>query len=179
MNHIDEIGSRNAAHWEEAVRDGTGHSLPWIDLDLDAVGRCIREGLPGDKVLGRREPRRMVNQTPTDLRVLGDMQGKAVLCLSSGGGQQSALFALLGARVTVVDFAEGQLAADREAAAHYGYEVTTIHGDMRDLSCIDAGSLDIVFGMTTCYVPSVREVYSQVARVLKSGGLYRTDVPLC
>ena len=47
---------------------------------------------------------------------------------------------------------------------------------MRDLSCLDAGSFEIAFGMTTCYVPSIREVYAEVARVLNTGGLYRTDV---
>ena len=30
--------------------------------------------------------------------------------------------------------------------------------------------------MTPCYVPSIRDVYAPVARVLKPGGLYRTDM---
>jgi 2-polyprenyl-3-methyl-5-hydroxy-6-metoxy-1,4-benzoquinol methylase len=34
---------------------------------------------------------------------LGALDGLRVLCLASGGGQQSAAFALLGAQVTVVD----------------------------------------------------------------------------
>ena len=114
---------------------------------------------------------------PEDIRVLGDVEGKNVLCLACGGGQQSTVLSLLGGHVTVVDFAQGQLAADREAAAHYGYEVRTIHGDMRDLSCLEAGFFDVVWGTATCYVPSIREVYTQVARVLKAGGLYRTDIP--
>lgn len=85
-------------------------------------------------------------------------------------------FALLGARVTVVDLTEGQLAADREAATHYGYDVRTTCGDMRDLSFLDADSFDVVYAMTPCYVPSIREVYAQVARVLKPAGVYRTDL---
>ncbi len=36
-------------------------------------------------------------------------------------GPQSAVFGLLGARVTVLDLAEGQLDADRVAAGHCGY----------------------------------------------------------
>ena len=86
------------------------------------------------------------------------------------------MFALLGARVTVVDITQGQLEGDRKAAVHYGYEVTTIHGDMRDLSCLEADSFDIVYGMTPCYVPDIREVYTQVARVLRPGGLYHTGL---
>ena len=176
MKHKDHIAVRNAAHWEEAVKNGTGHSIPWLDLDVDQLRRYIRGDLGKQRLVGRIEPRRFVNFDPEGLGALGDLEGKDVLCLSCGGGQQSAAFSLLGARVTVVDIAQGQLAADREAAAHYGYEVRTIHGDMRDLSYLEAGSIDIVFGMTPCYVPSIREVYAEVARVLRIGGLYRTDV---
>jgi SAM-dependent methyltransferase len=110
-----------------------------------------------------------------NLRLLGDVEGKDVLCLSCGGGQQSAVFSLLSARVTVVDITEGQLEGDRTAAAHYGYDVRTIHTDARDLSSLEAGFFDIAWGMTPCYVPSIRDVYTQVARVLKPGGVYRTD----
>jgi 2-polyprenyl-3-methyl-5-hydroxy-6-metoxy-1,4-benzoquinol methylase len=35
-----------------------------------------------------------------------DLNGKSILCLASGWGQQSIGFALLGAKVTVVDFSE-------------------------------------------------------------------------
>jgi len=176
MKYRDHIAVRNAAHWEEAVKHGTGHSIPWLDLDLDQLHRYIQGDLGEERLVGRREPRRFVNAKPEGLSVLGDVEGKDVLCLSCGGGQQSALFSLLGGHVTVVDLAQGQLAADREAATHYGYEVRTIHGDMRDLSCLDAESFGIVVGMTPCYVPSIREVYTEVARVLKIGGLYQTDV---
>ncbi len=73
--------------------------------------------------------------------ILCDVDGADVLCLASGGGQQSAVFGLLGAQVTVVDFSEKQLEGDRKAAAHYGFEVTTIQADMRDLSSSADGCL--------------------------------------
>lgn len=41
--------------------------------------------------------------------LIDDFQGKKVLCLASGGGQQSIGFALMGAYVTVVDFSKEQL----------------------------------------------------------------------
>jgi SAM-dependent methyltransferase len=108
--------------------------------------------------------------------ILADVEGKDVLCLALGGGQQSAVFGLLGARVTVVDLAEGQLRGDREAAAHYGYDVTTVHADMRDLSCLADDSFDLVYGTATAYIPDVREVYSGVARILRTGGVFRIDL---
>ena len=106
--------------------------------------------------------------------VLAECEGKDVLCLASGGGQQSAVFSLLGARVTVVDFVEGQLEGDRRAAAHYGYDVTTLQADMRDLSCLDDGAFDLVFqAPSMCYIPDIRSVYSEAARVLRPHGIYR------
>ena len=102
-------------------------------------------------------------------------KGKDVLCLGAGGGQQSTLFSLLGAGVTVLDLCEGQLEGDRKAAAHYGYDVTTIQGDMRDLSDLADDSFDLVYGTGTCYIPYVHEVFVGVARVLRTEGLYRAD----
>ena len=108
--------------------------------------------------------------------IFKDIKGKDVLCLASGGGQQSVVFSLLGGNVTVVDLTEGQLEGDRIAADHYGYKVTTIKADMRDLSVIEKDSFDLVFQPPSmAYVPDVRQVYAQVARVLRPGGLYRAD----
>ena len=95
------------------------------------------------------------------------------LCLAGGGGQQSAAFALLGARVTVFDLAEAQLERDRRAAAHYGLAVRTVQGDMRDLSAFDAGAFDIVYQPYSLgFVPDAAAVFAQVARVLRLGGVY-------
>ena len=82
---------------------------------------------------------------------------------------------MLGARVTVVDLSEGQLAADRRAAAHYGYDVTTLHIDMQDLSAIDDDAFDLVYATGMCYVPDLRKVYAGAARVLRTGGRFRGD----
>lgn len=176
MKHIDEAAVTNSEFWEKEVGKGGGHTIPWLDLDLDQLRRYIRGDLGEERLLGRREPKRYLNMDPRDISALGDVEGKDVLCLSCGGGQQSAVFALLGARVTVVDLTRGQLEGDRKAAAHFGYDVRTIHADTRDLSALQPESIDIVWGMTPCYVPSIREVYTQVARVLKPGGLYQTDM---
>ena len=166
MREKDEVAAANEQLWENEVRRGCGYTIPWLALDADVI-RQYAEGTlePVPETLAVMSPR----------GILAEVDGKDVLCLASGGGQQSAVFALLGARVTVVDLAQGQLEGDRKAAAHYGYEITTIHGDMRDLSMLDAESFDIVYGTALCYVPDTREVYRQVARVLRPGGLYRID----
>lgn len=80
--------------------------------------------------------------------------------------------------MTVVDLAEGQLEGDRKAAEHYGYEVATCHGDMGDLSSLPREFFDLVYqGVgSLSYVPDIRRVYSEVARVLSAGGTYLVQV---
>jgi len=173
MTGRDQVAAANERLWEREVQKGCGFTIPWLDLDPDVVRRyasgalgAIREPLdPYSSPLTVMSPR----------DILADVEGRDVLCLACGGGQQSAVFGLLGARVTVVELAEGQLKGDRRAAEHYGYEISAIHGDMRDLSMLDKGSFDLVYGTAICYVPDAREVYRQVVRVLRPGGLYRTD----
>lgn len=164
---LDYIGSVNKARWEDVVKEGAGATRPYLDLDVEAF-RAYREG----ETTSLPKP---CCDNPADRTVMATAQGKDVLCLGAGGGQQSALFSLLGARVTVLDICEGQVEGDRKAAAHYGYDVTIIQGDMRDLSDLADESFDIVYGTGTCYIPDVHEVFAGVARVLITKGIYRPD----
>jgi SAM-dependent methyltransferase len=165
MTDRDEIGATNQRHWERMVSSGCAFTQPWLDLDREQTRRYGQGQL--DPI-----PTSLLKLYPASL--LADVEGKRVLCLASGGGQQSAVFGLLGARVTVVDLTEGQLEGDRTAAAHYGYEVTTVQADMRDLSMIEDASLDLVYqAPSMAYIPDVAPVYAEVARVLVPGGLYR------
>ena len=124
--------------------------------------------------------RPLLDLTPADARALvdpddrfGDLAGKRVLCLAGGGGQQSAAFALLGADVTVFDLSTEQLRRDGEAAAYYALAITTLQGDMRDLSGLDAASFDVVYQPYSLnFVPDARVVFGEVARVLRNGGSY-------
>jgi SAM-dependent methyltransferase len=166
MTIHDEVSIANQKLWEEEVREGCGYTIPWLDLDLS----LLRQYADG-KLEVLPEPYTCIYPAS----VLAGIEGRDVLCLAAGGGQQSAVFGLLGARVTVVDLAEGQLEGDRKAAAHYGYDVTTFHADMRDLSCLPDQAFDLVYGTGLCYIPDVRQVYAGVARVLRTGGLFRVD----
>lgn len=99
--------------------------------------------------------------------------GLDVLCLASGGGWQSILYATAGARVTVVDISPGMLELDRREAARRGLTITTIEGSMDDLSMLRDSTFDIVHQpVSTCYVPSIVRVYEEIARVTRDGGIY-------
>ena len=96
-----------------------------------------------------------------------------VLCLASGGGWQSILYASAGARVTVVDISPSMLRLDVREAERRHLDIRTIEGSMDDLSMLGDESFDIVHQpVSTCYVPDVAAVYREIARVLRNSCLY-------
>lgn len=145
----------NRERWTDLVAAGIEFSRPFLDLDETSARQAIDpHGIIGDQI--------------------GDLTGKAVLCLAAGGGQQSAAFGLLGAEVTVFDLTPAMLEQDRLAADHYGYDVTIVQGDMRDLSIFADSSFDLVWhAFSITFVPDVRPVLAEVERVLRTDGLYR------
>lgn len=165
MKPVDDIAQSNQALWEAEVQKGGGYTQPWLNLD-----RTIVQRLAAGEPVSTSVP--LYELFPTDL--LQNIARQDVLCLAAGGGQQTAVFGLLGARVTVADLTRGQLDSDKKAAAHYGYPITAIQADMRDLSALPRQAFDLVFQADSlAYVPDVRQVYSEVAKVLRPGGLYR------
>ncbi len=101
------------------------------------------------------------------------VENRDVLCLAAGGGRHGPLHALAGGRVTVVDLSVEQLAHDQSAAEALGLDLNLVQGSIDDLSMLEAGSFDrVIQPVSACYLPNVRKIYREVARVLRSGGLY-------
>ena len=99
------------------------------------------------------------------------LDGVDILCLAAGGGQQGPILAAAGATVTVFDNSPSQLAQDRLVAEREGLVITTVEGDMRDLSAFDDESFDlIVHPVSNLFVPNVRPVWREAHRVLRTGG---------
>jgi SAM-dependent methyltransferase len=100
-----------------------------------------------------------------------EMRGVRVLCLAGAGGQQGPTLAAAGADVTVFDNSPAQLAQDRKVATRDGLALRTVQGDMADLSVFADGSFDlIVHPVSNLFVPDVRPVWREAARVLAMGG---------
>jgi ubiquinone/menaquinone biosynthesis C-methylase UbiE len=147
---MDRVYRFNKERWEALVKADALFSCPWLNESPDSARQ-------------RLDP----------LGLLGTLADKDVLCLAGGGGQQAVAFAINGSRVSVLDISEGQLQRDRDAAHHYGYAVNTFQGDMRDLGIFNSDAFDIVSQPYSLnFVPDCREVFQQVARVLKFGGFY-------
>ena len=85
MNEQDKIAATNRRHWEKMASEGCGFSQPWLDLDPSLIHAYARGQLPNP-------PEPLTEMYPES--VLADVAGKDVLCLASGGGQQSVVFAL-------------------------------------------------------------------------------------
>lgn len=151
---MDEIAHYNMARWQELADANALFTRPSLNLTPETA-----------------------LDTVDPFRILGPLAGREILCLAGGGGQQSAAFSLLGARVTVFDLSEAQLERDRQAAAHYNITVQTVQGDMRDLSELPAAAFDIVYQPHSLgFVPDARVVFAQVARVLRPGGIYHFNI---
>lgn len=104
---------------------------------------------------------------------LGVLRGRRILCLAAGGGHQGPLFAAAGANVTVLDFSSEQLAIDQRVAEQHGLTLATIQADMRELGQI--GPFDLVVNpCSTNFCCNVRQVWSEVFRVLRPGGEFFT-----
>ncbi|CAM2068134.1 Class I SAM-dependent methyltransferase [Sulfidibacter corallicola] len=103
------------------------------------------------------------------------MEGIKILGLACGGGQQSPIFAAAGARVTVFDNSPAQLARDREVATRENLTLTTVEGDMANLSVFEDDSFDLIFNpVSNCFVPDVLPIWRECARVLRPGGTLLT-----
>lgn len=122
------------------------------------------------------KPEEIANPLPAvdALGWLGDsIRGWEVLCLAAGGGRQSCLYAAAGARVTVVDLSPAMLDQDRRMAADLGLDVRVVETSMDDLSGLATGAFDLVaHPVSTCYLPNLQDVFAEVARVTRPGGLY-------
>lgn len=154
-----DVRTYNRAAWDRAVQEGSEWTVP--------VG-------PGVIAAARRGKWRIV-LTPTRpvprLWFPADLRGVDVLCLASGGGQQGPVLAAAGANVTVFDNSPQQLAQDRFVAERDGLPLTTVEGDMADLSAFADASFDlIVHPVSNLFVPDVRPVWRECYRVLRPGG---------
>lgn len=116
-----------------------------------------------------------VKLTPTKFvphEWFGTLQGKKILGLASGGGQQMPIFAALGADCTVLDYSEEQLKSERIVAQREGYPIEIIRGDMTKRLPFADESFDLIFHpVSNCYVEEVKPIWRECYRVLKRPGI--------
>jgi SAM-dependent methyltransferase len=151
-----DVREHNRIAWDALAEQGNEWTVP---VSPDAIERA-------------RQGRWEIVLTPTKPvpRAWLDIEGRQVLCLASGGGQQAPILAAAGARVTVLDNSPKQLECDAKMAERHGLPITTVLGDMANLEMFAGDSFDlIVHPCSNSFVPDVLPVWREAFRVLRRG----------
>jgi SAM-dependent methyltransferase len=102
----------------------------------------------------------------------GDIRGKNVLCLASGGGQQAPILAAAGANVTSLDNSAKQLEKDKFVAKRENLEIRLEKGNAADLSRFADESFDLIFHpCSNCFMENLAPIWQECFRVLRRGGM--------
>ncbi len=147
----------------------------WVDAGWE-WGVPVSHEVYAEALRGRWD----VQLTPTKKvphEWFGDLRGKKVLGLASGGGQQMPVFAALGADCTVLDYSERQLQSERAVAEREGYAIRIVRADMTKPLPFADEEFDLIFHpVSNCYVREVKPIWRECLRVLKPGGLLLSGV---
>lgn len=153
-----DVRKHNREAWDRQVAEGNRWTVPVRPEEIAAA----RQG----------EWSLVLTPTiPVPRAWFGQVDGRDVLCLASGGGQQGPILAAAGAHVTVFDNSPAQLARDRLVAEREGLSLAIEEGDMADLSRFPENTFDLIFHpVSNLFVPDVRPVWLEAYRVLRPGG---------
>lgn len=109
---------------------------------------------------------------PVPKEWIGDVSGKKILGLASGGGQQMPIFSALGAECTVLDYSDRQLESEKFVAKREKYSIKIVKADMTKRLPFEDGEFDMIFHpISNCYVEDVYHIWNECFRVLRSGGI--------
>jgi SAM-dependent methyltransferase len=104
----------------------------------------------------------------SELRLLGDFEGRRVLVLGCGSGHAPVAMAREGAKVIAADPSAERITRTREAAEAHEVKIELHQTDLAELAFVRADSVDLVFsayGLAT--VADLDRVFRQAHRVLK------------
>ena len=163
-----------------------GGNMDYQDINAATIDRWVDEGWEWGKPVSHEVCERVrqgewkVLLTPTrpvPREWFGNLCGKKILGLASGGGQQMPIFALLGADCTVLDYSARQIESEMLVAERENYKIRAIRGDMTKPLPFADGEFDLIFHpVSNCYVKEVRPIWKECFRVLKKGGFLLSGV---
>ena len=155
--------------------------MNYQDVNAETIDRWVREGwewgvpVSHETFVKAKRGEWDVVLTPTKpvpRSWFGELSGKRVLGLASGGGQQMPIFAAAGAVCTVLDYSQAQLENERIVAEREGYGIEIVRGDMTKTLPFPDSSFDLIFHpVSNCYVREVKPIFRECARVLRLGGV--------
>ncbi len=105
------------------------------------------------------------------------LEGVSLLGLACGGAQQMPVFALAGAKCTILDYSVRQTESEKRVAKREGYDINVVRADMTRVFPFEDESFDVIFHpVSNCYVRDVQHVWNECFRVLRKGGLLLAGV---
>lgn len=156
--------------------------MQYQDINARVIDRWVEEGWEWGVPISHEEFEQAKNgrwnmvltpTKPVPHSWFGDLKGKKVLGLASGGGQQMPIFAALGADCTVLDYSPRQLDSERLVAQREGYDIRIIRADMTKPLPFDDEEFDLIFHpVSNCYVAEVKPIFRECFRILKHGGIF-------
>ena len=156
--------------------------MDYQDINAQVIDRWVEEGwewgvpIDHETFVKAQDGQWDVVLTPTKPvphSWFGDLNGKKVLGLASGGGQQMPIFAVLGAECTILDYSPRQLESERLVAQREGYNIRIIRADMTKPLPFGDEEFDLIFHpVSNCYVEKVEPIFKECYRILKHGGIF-------
>ena len=156
--------------------------MDYQKINAEVISQWCREGWEWGKPIGHETYVKAtqgewgVYLTPTKVvphAWFGGLQGKKVLGLASGGGQQMPIFAALGAECAVLDYSDAQCESERMVAEREGYAIEILQADMTKPLPFEDETFDLIFHpVSNCYVEEVEGIFRECYRVLKKGGVF-------
>jgi SAM-dependent methyltransferase len=158
QNDFENIIKFNERAWDISVEEQNCWTIPVNQEELDLA----RKGNP--RIV-------LTPTTPVPQDWLGSLNGKKVLALAGGGGQQGPLLAAAGALVTVFDISSKQLEVDKKVSTKENLNIRTVQGDAADLSFFSDCEFDLIVNpVSNCFFPDLMSVWKECSRVLKFNG---------
>ena len=155
--------------------------MNYQDINAATIDQWVRNGWEWGKPISHETYLDAVNgkwdvlltpTVPVPHEWFGDMKGKKLLGLASGGGQQMPIFTALGADCTVLDYSPMQLESERMVAEREGYDINIVRADMTKPLPFEDESFDIIFHpVSNVYAADVLPIWKECFRVLKKGGI--------
>ena len=155
--------------------------MKYQDINASTIDSWCLEGWEWGKPISHEQYLKALNghfevyltpTKPVPLKWFGELKGRKVLGLASGGGQQLPVFSAFGAFCTLLDYSEVQCKTEKSVAERENYEINIIRGDMTERFPFENESFDIIFHpVSNCYVRETDPVFKECFRVLKKGGI--------
>jgi SAM-dependent methyltransferase len=155
--------------------------MNYQDINAQTIDRWVEEGwewgipITHEEFVAAQNGKWDVLLTPTKPvphAWFGELNGKKVLGLACGGGQQMPIFSALGADCTVLDYSPKQLESEHMVAQREGYDIRIIRADMTKPLPFPDAEFDLIFHpVSNCYVEKVEPIFAECFRVLKHGGI--------